>query len=80
MYGQKLLDAIVPNTAKPFNFQQEYGLSAADVSTYFHSVALKSNQDRLYLSCKNIISKILGRCIIMDFRPSVAVQNLSAHI
>ncbi|KAK3512498.1 hypothetical protein QTP70_015669 [Hemibagrus guttatus] len=41
VYGQELLDALVPNSAKPFNFQKEYGLNEADVSNYFYSVALK---------------------------------------
>ncbi|KAF4093962.1 hypothetical protein AMELA_G00007660 [Ameiurus melas] len=30
VYGQNTLDAIVPNSAKAFNFQQEYGLTEAD--------------------------------------------------
>ncbi|XP_026788767.2 deoxyribonuclease gamma [Pangasianodon hypophthalmus] len=30
VYGQTMLDAVVPNSAKPFNFQQEYGLTEAD--------------------------------------------------
>ncbi|XP_058229643.1 deoxyribonuclease 1 like 4, tandem duplicate 1 [Hemibagrus wyckioides] len=30
VYGQKLLDAVVPNSAKPFNFPQEYGLNEPD--------------------------------------------------
>ncbi|XP_027011370.1 deoxyribonuclease 1 like 4, tandem duplicate 1 isoform X1 [Tachysurus fulvidraco] len=30
VYGQELLDALEPNSAKPFNFQKEYGLSAED--------------------------------------------------
>ncbi|KAI5607555.1 deoxyribonuclease I-like 3, partial [Silurus asotus] len=30
LYGQEMLNAVVPNSAKPFNFQLEYGLSEAD--------------------------------------------------
>ncbi|KAL6464852.1 hypothetical protein MHYP_G00271690 [Metynnis hypsauchen] len=30
VYGKALLDAVVPNSAKAFNFQQEYGLTEAD--------------------------------------------------
>ncbi|XP_053509216.1 deoxyribonuclease gamma [Ictalurus furcatus] len=30
VYGQNTLDAIVPNSARAFNFQQEYGLTEAD--------------------------------------------------
>ncbi|XP_076864814.1 deoxyribonuclease 1 like 4, tandem duplicate 1 isoform X2 [Brachyhypopomus gauderio] len=30
VHGKKLLDAIVPNSAKPFNYQEEYGLTEAD--------------------------------------------------
>ena len=32
IYGDDMLDAVVPNSAKPFNFQIEYGLSEEDVS------------------------------------------------
>ncbi|XP_026876002.2 deoxyribonuclease gamma-like [Electrophorus electricus] len=30
VHGKKLLDAIVPNSAKPFNFQKEFGLTESD--------------------------------------------------
>lgn len=32
IYGVDMLNAIVPNSAKPFNFQIAYGLSEEDVS------------------------------------------------
>lgn len=32
IYGDDMLQAIVPNSAKPFNFQKAYGLSDEQVS------------------------------------------------
>lgn len=40
VYGQKMINAIVPNSAKAFNFQQEYGLTQDDVSTVFFLLLL----------------------------------------
>ncbi|KAJ3602365.1 hypothetical protein NHX12_030123 [Muraenolepis orangiensis] len=47
VYGKDMLEAVVPNSAKPFNFQKEYGLSeqqALKVSDHYPvEVELKSS-------------------------------------
>ena len=34
VYGDDMLAAVVPDSAKPFNFQQEYGLTYEQVGKY----------------------------------------------
>lgn len=82
MYGENTLDAIVPNSARAFNFQQEYGLTEADVSTVtFILWILKSFIYTSYsfeLPCHQIA--VLGRCIIMNCNLSVAMYDVSAPL
>lgn len=42
VYGDDMLQAVVPNSAKPFNFQKAYRLSEEQVCGCFHAVISQS--------------------------------------